>query len=267
MKIGIVGAGKMGSALVKGFLASKKIRNEDLVVCEVTDKRRKEVEEEFKVKTASRVDKWVQSCDIIIIAVKPYDIQKVLNDLKMYKEKRIIIVSVAAGITIDKIKKYLPNLPVIRTMPNLACSVNEGMIAISASKDAKKNEVKKVKELLGLTGKVVEIVDESLMDAVTGLSASGLAFVYEFIYGLEDAGVWLGIPRELSKVLAAQTVLGSAKLVLEGKVHLAELRDMVATPAGTTIEGLYVFEKCGFRGIIMEAVKKAFERAKELRKE
>jgi len=265
-KIGIIGAGKMGEALISGLLKSKSFSPQDISSSEILEKRRKYITDTYHIECIDDIKKVVKSSDLIIVAVKPYDLRNALEIVGKAMTHDKSLVSIAAGIKLEYIRKSLPeNTHVIRVMPNIACFVREGMMAICPSENTPKEKVEAVRQILGLLGRTI-ILDEKYFDAVTGLVGSGPAYIYLIIEALSDAGVKLGLPKDVSTTLVAQTVLGAGKMVLETGEHPAKLKDMVVTPAGTTIEGLLELEKGRIRSTLIDAVVRASERAKELSK-
>jgi pyrroline-5-carboxylate reductase len=266
IKIGIIGAGNMGEALIAGLLKSKVFTPQDVYASEIIEKRRKYIIDNYHIECFDDARKLVERSDLIIIAVKPYNVKDVLESIgnKITREK--ILVSIAAGIRLDFMRKYLPeDVPIIRVMPNIACFVREGMMVICSSDNTPKEKLEVVKEVFSLLGKTM-ILDEKYFDAVTGLVGSGPAYIYLIVEALSDAGVRLGLPRDVAITLSAQTTLGAGKMVVETGEHPAKLKDMVVTPGGTTIEGLIELERGRVRASLIDSVIRASERAKELSK-
>ena len=263
-KVAIIGAGKMGEAIVSGLLKSGVYRPQDIQAFEIIESRRKYVTQTYKVECLDDARKAATFGDITIIAVKPGDVGKVLEQIGPAMKPGKILVSIAAGVTLEFLRKYLPkNVPVVRVMPNLACFVRESMITFCSSENITEEALKTVNETLGLLGRVMRL-DEKYLNLATGLVGSGPAYIYLIIDALADAGLRLGLPKDISVILAAQTTLGAAKMVVETGEHPAKLKDMVVTPAGTTIEGLLELERGGLRALLISAVTKAAERAREL---
>jgi len=263
-KIGIIGAGNMGEALIAGFLKSKAFSPQDVYASEIIEKRRKYIANNYHIDCFDDPKELVEFIDLAIIAVKPKDVKNVLESIGKEITPEKILVSIAAGITLDYLRKYLPkDIPIIRVMPNIACFVREGMMAVCSSDNTPKERLEAVKEVLSFLGRVI-ILDEKYFDAVTGLVGSGPAYIYLVIEALSDAGVRLGLPRDVAITLSAQTTLGAAKMVVETGEHPAKLKDMVVTPGGTTIEGLIELERGRLRATFIDAVIRATERAKEL---
>jgi len=263
-KVAIIGAGKMGEGIIAGLLKSGVYRPEDIKAYEILENRCKYIAKTYNVECLDDVKKAAAFADIAVIAVKPGDVAKVLEQIGPAFKPGKLLVSIAAGVTLGFYRKHLPkNVPVIRVMPNMAVLVREGMITVCPSNNVTKEQLKTATNMLGLLGRVTTL-DEKYLNLATGLVGSGPAYIYLFIDALADAGVRLGLPKDISLLLAAQTTLGSAKMVIETGEHPAKLKDMIATPAGTTVEGLLELEKGGLKATVISAVTKAAERAKEL---
>lgn len=263
-KVAVIGAGKMGEGIIAGLLKSGIYSPQDVRAYEILEDRCKYITQTYKVECLSDVKKAVEFADISLIAVKPYDVGKVLDQIASTLKPNKLVISIAAGVTLDFYRKHLPkNVPVIRVMPNMAVLVREGMVTVCPADNVSKEQLKTATDLLGLLGRVIRL-DEKYLNLATGLVGSGPAYIYLIIDALADAGVRLGLPKDVSTVLAAQTTLGAAKMVVETGEHPAKLKDMVVTPAGTTIEGLLELERYGLKAVMISAVTKAAERAKEL---
>jgi len=263
-KLAVLGVGKLGEALISGLL-----KNSDLTVGDITGSVGHEpsvnrVTEKLNIQIGLDNRKAIQGADIIILAVKPQNMDGVLKIIAPDLSEKQMLVSVAASVTTAFIQERLTkDIPVVRAMPNTPSIYNTGMAGICGGKYAKNEHLKLTEAIFNCVGKSV-FVDESLMDGVTALSASGPAYLYVVIESLAEAGVKLGISRETSTLLAAQTMLGAATMVLESKAHPALLKDMVTTPAGCTIDGLMELEEGKLRVTLIKAVVKAAERAREL---
>jgi len=263
-KLAVIGGGKMGEAMISGLLKSGKYEARDIQVFEIIESRSKYMSQIYNVKCVKNAREAASFADITIIAVKPADVKSALEQIEPAMKLGKIVVSIAAGVTLEFLRKYLPkDIPVIRVMPNVACQVREAMIVICPSENTQKEELKMVADVLSLLG-CVTTLDEKYLNLATGLVGSGPAYIYLIIEALADAGVRLGLPKDVSTLLAAQTTLGAAKMVVETGEHPAKLKDMVTTPAGTTIEGLLALEKGKLRATIITAVTKAAERARQL---
>jgi len=254
----------MGEGIIAGLLKSGVYSSQDIRAYEILENRCKYITQTYKVECLSDIKKAVGFADISLIAVKPADVGKVLEQISTAIKPGKLLVSIAAGVTLDFYRKHLPkNVPIIRVMPNMAVLVREGMITVCPSEGVTKEQLRMATDMLGLLGRVTTL-DEKYLNLATGLVGSGPAYIYHFIDALADAGVRLGLPKDVSLLLAAQTTLGSAKMVIETGEHPAKLKDMIATPAGTTVEGLLELEKGGLKATVISAVTRAAERAKEL---
>lgn len=263
-KIAIIGAGKMGEGIIIGLLKSGVYTPQDIKAYEILENRCKYITQTYKVECPSDVKKAVAFGDICLIAVKPGEVARALEQIAPAMKPGKLLVSIAAGIPIDFYRKHLPKyVPVVRLMPNIAVRVREAMITLCHSENVTKGQLKTVTNMLSLLGPVMAL-DEKYLNLATGLVGSGPAYIYVVIDALADAGVRMGLPKDVSIYLAAQTLLGAAKMVVETGEHPVKLKDMVTTPAGTTIEGLMELERLGLRAAIISAVTKAAERAKEL---
>ncbi len=264
-KLGFIGTGKMGEALIKGILHSKLIPPENIHASDVDFSKLRLLGKNYKINTCKDNCEAVINSDILIIAVKPQIVPEVLKEIKDSIKNQLII-SIAAGVTIETYENALhKGTKVIRVMPNVAAVVGEAASAISAGSAVSKEDIADATAIFNAIGKTV-LLPEHLMDAVTGLSGSGPAYIFMIIEALADGGVHEGLDRKTARTLAAQTVLGAAKMALEDTTHTGELKDMVTSPGGTTIRGLRVLEERGVRIAMMDAVIAASERAKELGK-
>ena len=266
-KIGLIGAGHMAEALIKGLLNSKVLSPDKIIASDVSRKRLDFISSHYGVKTTEDNKKVIRSAELIILAVKPDTIGKVLSEIKGLINPSKIIISIAAGVTTSFITKCIrKRSKVVRVMPNTPALVLCGASVLYFNPLLTNNERIQVKSIFESIG-IVEIVEnEYLLDAVTGLSGSGPAFVAMFIEALLNGGVKMGLSKELSFRIATQTVYGTAKLVLEEGIHPAELKEKVSSPAGTTIEGIHQLELHGFRGAVMSAVEAAALRSRQLSK-
>ncbi|MCP4273601.1 MAG: pyrroline-5-carboxylate reductase [Gammaproteobacteria bacterium] len=265
-RIGFIGGGKMAEALIKGVLRAKLSSADKIIVSDVDKKRCQILVEETGINTIQENDKIISDADIIILAIKPNVMGKILEELKSNITSKHIIVSIAAGIPLDFIESFLnEGCRAIRVMPNTPCLVGETAAAYALGKSATVNDGELVGQILSAVGKSF-LLEEKQLDAVTGLSGSGPAFIYMVIEALTDGGVKMGLPRDVSTKLAAQTAFGAAKMVLEAGMHIGELKDSVTSPGGTTIEGLHALEKGGVRDALINAVEVATKKSKRLGK-
>lgn len=259
MRIGFVGGGKMAEAMMRGF--SEKTGNRNILVYDPSRKRLDHLKKTYRVKASRSNLDLVRNADIIILAVKPFDVGKVCQEVRDLAKGKLFI-SIAAGVTLSYLSDCLGNARIVRTMPNTPALVGQGMTVIASSPETLKKDVVTASRIFSHIGEVL-VMDEKLIDAVTAVSGSGPAFVSLFVEALVDGAVRMGIPREPALQLVLQTVQGSVSMIKSG-IHPAELREMVTSPGGTTAEGLSVMEHRGFKGIIGDAVKKACERAANL---
>ncbi|MBQ8637227.1 MAG: pyrroline-5-carboxylate reductase [Clostridia bacterium] len=260
--IGFIGAGNMGGAIMGGI--SAKGLFDEVFVYDKNAEAANAAAEKYGVRSENI--KTAANADIVILAVKPNVLYSVIDEIKTYTSDDAVIVSIAAGQSIDKIENAFGKpIKLMRVMPNTPALVGEGMSALSPNKLLSQDKIStaEVLDIFKSLGKA-EIVAENLMDAVTGVSGSSPAYVFMFIEALADAAVAAGMPRDKSYTFAAQSVLGAAKMVLETGTHPAELKDMVCSPGGTTIEAVKVLEEKGLRAAVMDAVKACVEKSRSM---
>jgi pyrroline-5-carboxylate reductase len=259
--LGFIGGGNMAAALIKGLLFSHVAEPRDIVVSDVKDERLRVLSEQHGVRTTKDNHELVRAADVVVLAVKPQVIDKVLDAIRPDLRPEQLVVSVAAGVSIAVMEVRLPEgTRVVRTMPNTPATALAGATAIARGTHATEEDLATVEKLFAAVGRVVTL-DESLLDAVTGLSGSGPAYVMLMIEALADGGVKVGLHRDTALLLAAQTVYGSAKLLLETGEHPGRLKDMVTSPGGTAIAGLHTLESGGLRRTLIDAVEAATSRA------
>ncbi|MDI9395375.1 MAG: pyrroline-5-carboxylate reductase [Euryarchaeota archaeon] len=265
-KIGFIGAGKMGSALMQGIIKAGIVAPENIGASDVYEPFLKELQTKLGIRVSTDNALIVRESDILILAVKPQTLGQVLEDLRDDITHEKLVISIAAGVPISTYEgALLEGSRVVRVMPNIAATVSEAASGISLGKYASAEDMKDALTIFSAVGTAVQ-VPESLMDAITGLSGSGPAFIFPVIEAMADGAVFVGMDRKSALTLAAQTVLGAAKMALETGMHPGELKDMVTSPAGTTIQGLHALEEAGIRAAFMNAVIRASERSKELGK-
>lgn len=261
--IGFLGAGNMGGALIEGLIRNG-LNKEHLFISDKFHKT--EVEKRFGINVLDNVD-CVKKADVILICVKPQDISALLEEIEPVIDDEKLLISIAAGVKISTIEEKLHNKGrIIRAMPNIAALVGEAISCFCGNEKVEEKDEKIVCEILSSVGKVEKIENEELLNAVTGLSGSGPAYIFEVIEAMSDGGVKMGLKRDAAMLLAAQTVKGAAEMVLKLKKHPAQLKDMVTSPAGTTIYGLSILEEKGTRDAFIKAVEQATRRSKELSK-
>lgn len=265
-KIGFIGAGKMGEALIRGIINAGAVNSNNIYASDVYEAGLNRLRDELCINISTDNIETVSSSDILILAVKPQILASILSGIKESVTSDKIVISIAAGVPLADIESGLnPGTKVIRVMPNIAATVAEAASAICTSSNASIDDTECALEIFRAVGSAI-VVPEYLMDAVTGLSGSGPAFIFPVIEAMADGAVYEGLDRHSALTLAAQTVLGAAKMVLETNTHPGELKDMVTSPAGTTIRGIYELEKNGIRAAFMDAVIAASNRSKELGK-
>ena len=262
-KIAFIGGGNMAEAIIQGLTRGGVAV--DICVAEINPKRRDEVTSRFpNVRVVENVLDAARWGEVVILAVKPQQAAGVLEQLEPAISADKLIISIMAGIQSTKIEEYLASgCRVVRAMPNTPALIGAGATAVCAGRNASAADLELVRQIFAMTG-TADCVEEKLMDAVTALSASGPAYVFTFIEALSDAGVKNGLPRDVAARLAVQTVLGSARMVVETGEHPALLKERVTSPGGTTIAGLHALENGSFRGVIMDAVEAACRKSKEL---
>jgi pyrroline-5-carboxylate reductase len=263
-KVAFLGAGKMGGIILQALLKNGLLTTKSAWATVAHAERAKALAAKLKVKVGTNNVQAVAGADIIVIGVKPQVVEDVIREISDHVTPKQMIVSVAASVPTTMIEKGLPaNVPVIRAMPNTPCQLGCGMTAICTGKYASPQHVALASHMFEAVGRTV-VVDEKHMDAVTALSASGPAYIYIILESLADAGVKVGLPRDIATLLAAQTALGASKVVLETGDHPALLKDAVTTPAGCTIDAIMELEEGKLRVTLIKAVVKAAQRAKEL---
>lgn len=256
----------MGSALGRGLVQAGASEPAKVIFSDPHSAHLNALKETLGVGSASSNAEAAQGASIVVVAVKPFNVASVLEEIRPIVATEQMVISIAAGVKIADIERGLRDgVPVVRAMPNSPAQVNSGACALSRGTHVLAHHLAATNEIFSSVGTVVE-VPETLLDAVTALSGSGPAYVYLMIEALVDGGVKAGLPREIAHQLATQTVLGSARMVIETGKHPAQLKDMVATPGGTTIAALAALEQSGVRAALIDAVEKACERAKELGK-
>ena len=259
-----IGGGNMAEALIKGLLSGLGVIPQQIMATDVVPERRTYMHTTYGITASADNKHAVQESTVVVLAVKPQIMPMILEEIAPVVNSEKLVISIAAGITLQTLQRALgDSRRVVRVMPNTPALVLAGAAGISPGKAATAQDIALVEQIFNAVGRAMVVSDE-MMDVVTGLSGSGPAFIFALIEGLSDGGVLMGLARPTATLLAAQTVLGAAKMVLETGKHPGELKDMVTSPAGTTIAGMQALESGGLRGMMMEAVRRATERSEAL---
>ena len=263
--LAVLGAGMMGGALARGLVACAAMPPSGIRLFDTHLAKAEGLASELGpgALAVSSAQAAVEGADLILLAIKPPMVAGVLAEIAPFVRPTQLVISLAAGIRLAKMEVLLPTIPIVRTMPNTPCLVGKGATALSRGTHATEEHLRLAESLFAAVGLSVE-VPETLLDAVTGLSGSGPAYVYLMIEALADGGVKEGLTRDTARLLAAQTVLGAAQMVLSSDQHPAQLKDNVTTPGGTTIAALHVLERAGIRTALIDAIQAAAERSREL---
>lgn len=264
MRISFVGGGKMGEAIVSGMLEAGVADSGDVRIAEPIEARRDYLRDKLGVEVRPAAVDVLDGADLVVLAVQPKDLPAVMPDVGPGLADGQVVVSIVAGAVMDTLLEGLGHDAVVRVMPNTPAQVGAGMTVWTASPAVPEARIETTRRMLSTLGEELYVADERLVDMATALSASGPAYVFLFIEALIDAGVYLGMPRDMARKLALQTVAGSTRLVDETGHHPAQLKDMVTSPGGTTIEALRTFESGRFRATVIDAVKAAYEKSQAL---
>ena len=259
MRLGFIGTGNMAGAIMGGIIKKGILKPEDILGSDLSEEGRNRTKDTYGIKVTDSNLEVVDNTDIFVLSVKPQYYPEVIKEIKDHVRKDQLVITIAPGKTLKWLEEmFEKEVKIVRTMPNTPALVGEGMTAACANKYVTEDEMNKALELLKSFGEV-EVVNENLMDVVVSVSGSSPAYVYMFIEAMADAAVADGMARDKAYKFAAQAVLGSAKMVLETKKHPGELKDMVCSPGGTTIEAVRVLEREGFRSSVIEAMKRCAE--------
>ena len=265
--IAIIGSGAMGEALIAGIVSGGGVEPDSIFASDTLAERAEVIGRQYGVRTGTDNVMAVTSADVVVLAVKPGLIDVVLAEVREAITAKTLVISVAAGVTIAQLAEGLPaGVKIIRVMPNMPALVREGMSVLVLGPGVSDHDIEVAQGIFCAVGKTL-VVEEHMIDAVTGVSGSGPAYVLLLIEALTDGGVRMGLPRDIALTLATQTVRGTAHLQHQTGEHPARLKDRITSPGGTTIAGLHVLEKGGFRGMVSAAVERATKRAVELRSE
>jgi pyrroline-5-carboxylate reductase len=264
MKSCFIGGGNMGEALVKSLIAKKLCVAGDITVSDISQPRRDYLKKTYGVKTETSNLKAVKAADVIVLAIKPQDIEKAAAEIKGKLSDKQLVISIAAGVMLDTLTKALGHSRVVRSMPNMPAQIGKGMTVWMHTEDVNEAQKKLAQSILGAMGEEIMVTNEKYIDMATAVSGSGPAYIFLIIESLTDAGVHIGLTRAMAEKLAVETTIGSAMTIKEMKKHPAELRNMVTSPGGTTAEGLLQLESGGLRSMMLKAVIAAYEKSKKL---
>lgn len=263
--IGFIGGGNMGEALIGGLINSGSAAADTIICSDVSKERIELIHKTYGIKVTTDNLAVIRYADVLIYAIKPQIMAEVLRQTREFLDMSKLVMSIAAGVPLPAIEALLgKKLRLIRVMPNVPALIKEGATAITASQHIRDEDIQVAMKIFSAVGKCIYIKDHHLMDAVTGLSGSGPAYIFVILEALADAGVKMGLPRQDALLLASQTVLGATKMLTETGMHPGQLKDMVTSPAGTTIAGLHALEKGRLRSTLINAVEAATLRSKEL---
>lgn len=263
IRIAFIGGGAMGEAMIKCLLTKKVVVPQDMVVSDISPVRRKLLSREYGVSTLTDNKKAVAKANLIVLAVRPQNLPQVIEEIKALAPEQLVL-SIVAGATLSSLRQGLSHSSVVRAMPNMPAQIGEGMTIWTATAGTEQKQKKLAQTVLGALGKEIYVADEKYLGMATALSGSGPAYVFLFIEALVDAGVHIGLPRDMAQELVLQTILGSTLTVEKTGKHPADLRNTVTSPGGTTTEALLQLEKGKFRSLLLEAVAAAYKKAKRL---
>ena len=260
IRIAFIGGGAIGEAMVQCLLTEKVAAPQDIVVSDISQVRRDLLSREYGVRALSNNKEAVKNADLVILAVKPQNLPEVMDEIKGPSADQLVL-SIVAGAALSSLRRGLSHSYVVRAMPNMPAQIGEGMTIWTATNETDQRQRKLAQAVLGALGKEIYVADERYLNMATALSSSGPAYVFLFIEALVDAGVHIGLPRDMAQALVIQTVLGSTRMVDKTGRHPADLRNMVTSPGGTTTEALLELEKGRFRSLLLEAVAAAYRKA------
>jgi pyrroline-5-carboxylate reductase len=263
MKVSFIGGGVMGEALIKSLLAKGISTSKNITVSDVSPKRRDILKKSYGVNTTASNIQAVKNAQVLVLAVKPQDLNAVLHELKKLPPQQLVL-SIAAGVTMETIRQGLNHDCLVRAMPNMPAQIGEGMTVWTASANVTQKQKGVAKSILSACGEEIYVSNEKYIDMATALSGSGPGYIFLIIEALTDAGVHIGLPRDTAEKLVIETIIGSARAVKTLAKHPAELKNMVTSPGGTTTEGILQLETGGLRSLLLRAVIAAYDKAKSL---
>ena len=264
MRIAFIGTGAMGQAMISALLRRKVAGREELVACDIDAARLAACEKKYRLRGCSDSEGAIEGCDVVVLSIKPKNLGEVMSGLKGKLKKRQLVLSIVAGASLDTITRGLGHEAVVRVMPNTPAQIGQGMSVWAATGAVSAEQKEAAQAILEAMGEQVYVADEKYVDMATAISGSGPAYVFLMMESLTDAAVHIGMPRDMAQQLVLQTFLGSAHLAKASGKHLAELKNMVTSPGGTSAEGLLALEEGSLRAILTRAVIAAHEKAKAL---
>lgn len=264
MRVAFIGAGTMAEAIIRSVLKKKILNKEDIFVSDILPHRLDTLHQEYGITGAVDNEQAVAKADIVVLSVKPQNLHDISADLSRALNSRQTVASIMAGVSISTLERSLKHQSIVRIMPNTPAQIGAGMSVWTATKSVPRQAVEQIKVILKALGEEIYVKEEKYVDMATAVSGSGPAFMFLIIESLVDAGVHIGLPHDTAKMLAVQTALGSALLVKESGKHTAELRDMVSSPGGTTVEGLLELEKGQVKADLIKAVTAAYNKSLKL---
>lgn len=263
MKTTFIGGGAMGEAMVRCLLAKQVVGPEDMIVSDISPLRRELLSKEYGISACADNRKAIETAELVILAVKPGTLRQVIEEIKGLAPEQLVL-SIVAGATLTTLCQGLDHTAIVRAMPNMPAQIGQGMTVWTAAAGTNLKYKELAQTVLGALGKEVYVTDEKYLDMATALSGSGPAYVFLFIEALVDAGVHIGLPRDVAQQLVTQTIVGATITVEKTGKHPADLRNTVTSPGGTTTEALLRLEKGGFRSLLLEAVAAAYQKAEHL---
>lgn len=265
-KLGFIGGGNMASALISGILSNDLLKPEQIIASVATEKSKERINARFGIATTTTNTEVAQNCETLILAVKPYMVFKVIDEIKSTLSENQVVISIASGVKLDKLASALPNQRIYRAMPNTPASVNLGMTSICTRLPESEPSRQTVSDMFSAIGKIAWI-DEKLMHAAIAVHGSSPAYAFIMMEAMADAAVLEGLPRDKAYIMAAQSLLGAAQMVLTSGLHPGVLKDQVTSPGGNTIAAIAILEQEGFRSSIINAMKAAAQKSRDMENE
>jgi pyrroline-5-carboxylate reductase len=263
MKIAFIGGGEIAEAIIKGMLRDKKVLPRDIIVSDIDARRLHYLQQKYKVKEAGENSAAADEGEVVVLAVKPQDMDKVMEEIKGSVKEEKLFISIAAGVDLSTLCRGLEHNVVVRAIPNLTAQVGKGITMWTATPNATEDQRERAKRVFATLGEEIFVSEERFIDMATAVSASGPAFILLILESLTEAAVRIGLPREMGRRLVTRTTIGTAYLVEESGVHPATLRNKITSPGGTTAEGLLCLEEGGLRALLIKAVSASFNKAKQ----